>query len=124
MNAAIVSRMLSLIPDRVARAQSGSLFNPQAPGATPHPERIPHLAQFLNWLGPLREVTKDDLRIFGLLTAYGKPVTAAAIDDEADGELDVEAELEAEAPMQVQATAPALPLPLLPAEEPREPALT
>ena len=66
MNAAMISRTLSLIPDRVARVQSGSLFDPQALAGCPHPERITHLAQFLDWLGPLREVTKDDLRIFGL----------------------------------------------------------
>src|SRR4051812_640386 len=118
MNAAIVSRTLSMIPDRVARAQSGSLFDPQAADACAHPERITHLAQFLNWLGPLREVTKDDLRIFGLLTPYGKP--AIAIDADADDE--VELELEAEAAAESQ---DALPLVVtLPLATEEEPALT
>jgi hypothetical protein len=116
MNAAIVTRTLSLIPDRVIRTQSGCLFDPQAPGACAHPERITHLAQFLNWLGPLREVTKDDLRVFGLLSAYGKPVSEAAMDDEADGDLDAELE----APVEVEATVPVA----LPAVEPSLPALT
>ena len=33
MNVALVSRTLSLIPERVARVQSGSTFNPAALGA-------------------------------------------------------------------------------------------
>ena len=72
MNA--VSRTLALVPDRVARTQTGTLFNPAAPGVCSHPERVAHLARFLEWLGPLREVTKDDLHTFGLLTPYAKPV--------------------------------------------------
>lgn len=93
MNAAMVARTLSLIPDRVARAQSGSLFDPSAQGTCAHPERIAHLAHFLTWLGPLREATKEDLRIFGLVTAYGKPAVGADMDEETDGELEVEIEL-------------------------------
>ena len=91
MNAATVSRTLSLIPDRVARVQSGCLFDPSAQPTCAHPERITHLAQFLTWLGPLQPLTKDDLRIFGLMTPYGKPAMAMAEDDgEADIELDAE----------------------------------
>ena len=110
MNAAIVSRMLSLIPDRVARAQSGSLFDPNAQGACAHPERVTHLAQFLSWLGPLREVTKDDLRILGLMTPYGKPAIENALDE--DGEPALEPELEPEL------IEPSLPVVSLPAQEP------
>ena len=113
MNAAIVSRTLSLIPDRVARVQSGSLFDPAAQGACAHPERVTHLAQFLNWLGPLREVTKDDLRILGLMTPYGKPAIDNALDEE--GELEAEAELE---PMPIPISLPQVSLPA------QEPALT
>jgi hypothetical protein len=109
MNAAIVSRTLSMIPDRVARTQSGSLFDPNASDACAHPERIIHLARFLDWLGPLREVTKDDLRIFGLMTPYGKPAMASAMDEEMDGELEADMDVD---------LVPA------PAEEQREPALT
>lgn len=86
MNAAIVARTLSLIPDRVPRMQSGSMFDPAAPACCAHPDRITHLAQFLNWLGPLHPITKDDLRILGLMTPYGKP--AIAIAEEADEELE------------------------------------
>ena len=73
MNVGNVSRTLSFVPERVARVQSGSLFDPASPGVCAHPERVAHLARFLEWLAPLREVTKDDLRTFGLMTPYGKP---------------------------------------------------
>ena len=63
-----IARTLSFVPERVSRVQSGSLFDPMSPGVCPHPERVAHLARFLEWLGPLREVTKDDLRLFGLMT--------------------------------------------------------
>jgi hypothetical protein len=90
MNAAIVARTLSLIPDRVPRVQSGSAFDPAASAGCAHPERVTHLAQFLNWLGPLHPVTKDDLRILGLMTPYGKPALAHAEEaaDEGDEELE------------------------------------
>ena len=114
MNATIVSRTLSLIPDRVARTQSGSLFDPQAQTACAHPERITHLAQFLDWLGPLKIVTKDDLRVFGLLTPYGKPAIASALEDEADADLELDEELDLEAAHQ----------PVLSPELAQEPALT
>lgn len=89
MNAAVVARTLSLIPDRVSRMQTGSTFDPSAPCA--HPERIAHLLQFLNWLGPLQPVTRDDLRILGLLTPYAKPAIASG-EDEGDDEPLLEAD--------------------------------
>jgi hypothetical protein len=82
MNA--VSRIVALVPDRVARTQTGTLFNPGTPGVCSHPERVAHLARFLDWLGPLREVTRDDLQVFGLLTPYAKPAM------EEEGEVDTE----------------------------------
>jgi hypothetical protein len=97
MNAALVSRTLALIPDRVSRLQSGSAFDPAAPGACAHPERITHLAQFLGWLGPLNPITKDDLRVFGLMTPYGKPAIALDADeaaDELDGDADAGLDIE------------------------------
>jgi hypothetical protein len=87
MNAALVSRTLSLVPDRMPRMQTGTLFNPAAPGVCAHPERVAHLARFLEWLGPLREVTMEDQREFGLLTPYGKPtLDAPTMDEESDAE--------------------------------------
>src|SRR4051812_19170467 len=93
MNAALIARTLSLIPDRVPRAQSGSTFDPSAPACCAYPDRITHLAQFLNWLGPLNPVTKDDLRIFGLLTPYGRPAIAA---DEPEDDIEAVADEEEE----------------------------
>ena len=86
MNAALVTRTLSLVPDRMQRLQTGTLFNPAAPGVCAHPERVAHLARFLEWLGPLREVTREDQREFGLLTPYGKPTLDAPMmmDEESD----------------------------------------
>src|SRR5437868_7981949 len=82
MNAAIVARTLSLIPDRVSRMQTGSVFDPSAPCA--HPDRVAHLLQFLTWLGPLQPLTKDDLRILGLMTPYAKPAISLADEDGED----------------------------------------
>ena len=102
MNAAIVARTLSLIPDRVSRMQTGSLFDPAAPCA--HPDRMAHLLQFLSWLGPLQPLTKDDLRILGLMTPYAKPAIALAEED-ADGEEDAAIAPEELAPVAVHAPA-------------------
>jgi hypothetical protein len=99
MNAATVTRVLSLIPDRFARTQMGGLFDPQNAASCAHPERIAHLAQFLNWLGPLQPLSKDDLRLFGLVTPYGRPAIESAAEDEteaADAELEVDLEPEVE----------------------------
>jgi hypothetical protein len=86
MNVGKVVRTLSFVPERVARVQSGSLFDPTSPGVCAHPERVAHLARFLEWLGPLREVTKEDLQTFGLMTPYGKPALDASLDAPLDGQ--------------------------------------
>jgi hypothetical protein len=41
----------------------------------------------LSWLGPLQPLTKDDLRILGLLTPYAKPAIAL-VDEEGDEDAD------------------------------------
>ena len=81
MDAALVSRIVSLIPERIARAQTGTPF---ACGTTSsrHPERFSHLVQFLSWLSPLGAITKEDQRILGLLHANGRPVHANEMEDE------------------------------------------
>jgi len=85
MNTAAVSRTLSLIPDRVARVQSGSTFDPRASSCA-HPDRIAHLVQFLGWLGPLNPITKDDLRILGFGMPYAKPALVGVEESEEDPE--------------------------------------
>jgi hypothetical protein len=83
MNAGTVSRVLSLIPDRTARAQSGAAFLLEGSSCR-HPERLAHLSKFLNWLSPLDALSKDDQRELGLLAANGRPMQASDDEDEAD----------------------------------------
>ncbi len=86
MNAAIISSIVSLIPERIARVKSGSAFAVEG-SASRYPERLSHLAQFLNWLSPLNAIAKDDQCILGLLHPSGRPVHANEMDDEEDAEL-------------------------------------
>ena len=89
MNAATVFRMLSLIPDRTVRAQSGAAFLLEG-SSCKHPDRLSHVSKFLHWLSPLDALTKDDQRTLGLIGVNGRPVLAH--DD--DGEAEVEPELD------------------------------
>jgi hypothetical protein len=104
MNAGTVSRLLSLIPERAARTQSGCVFYPEA-SASPHPERVALLGKFLSWLSPLESLSKDDQRALGLTAGQGKPAQEAAGDEEGedhelesepDTELDSEADTDAD----------------------------
>jgi hypothetical protein len=81
MNAATIRGIVSLIPERVARFQTGAAFTLEA-SASRHPERFSHLAQFLGWLSPLTSITKEDQRILGLLHANGRPVHANEMEEE------------------------------------------
>jgi hypothetical protein len=81
MNAAMIDRIVSLIPERVARQPSGAAFTLEA-SACRYPERIAHLARFLNWMSPLNPITRDDQRIFGLLNEQGRPVHAVDMEDD------------------------------------------
>lgn len=85
MNAATVFRMLSLIPDRMVRAQSGAAFLLEGSSCR-HPDRLSHVSKFLHWLSPLDALTKDDQRTLGLIAANGRPVLAADDDDETEVE--------------------------------------
>src|SRR6266480_2267673 len=82
MNASTVHRIISLIPERVARAQSGALFT--MIGACRHPERIAYLSCYLQWLSPLNPVSRDDQKLLGLLLANGRTVHTGDVEDEAD----------------------------------------
>jgi hypothetical protein len=93
MNAATVHRIISLIPERVARAQSGALFT--MTGACRHPERIAYLSCHLQWLNPLNPVSRDDQQLLGLLLANGRSVHAGDVKDETDAAL-VEPEADAQ----------------------------
>lgn len=81
MNPALLARILALVPERTARVQTGTRF---AAGTTasPHPERIAHLARQLTWMTPLFAQDKDSQQRLGLLNAAGRPITAP---EESDG---------------------------------------
>jgi hypothetical protein len=89
MNAATVSRILTLIPDRAARVQSGATFHLEAASCT-HPERLAHVSKFLRWLSPLDALTREDQCILGLIASNGRPVHAADEEDADDAELESE----------------------------------
>jgi hypothetical protein len=85
MDAALVFRLISLVPDRSARAQSGSVFTPSAAAACRYPDRMSYLGRFLHWLGPLDPMTKEDQQILGVRSSGGRPLAAG---EEAVEELD------------------------------------
>jgi hypothetical protein len=76
MNATMVSRLMSLIPDRSPRAQSGSVFNASEAATCRYPERMAYLTKFLHWLGPLDPMTREDQQILGVRSSGGRPMAA------------------------------------------------
>ena len=90
MNASDLARILSLIPERVPRMLSGTQFSAANPAACRYPERLAHLAQFLQWLSALDPISKEDQTALGLFNASGRPAHAGDEDDEAAGEIDAE----------------------------------
>jgi hypothetical protein len=87
MNAGAVSRLLSQIPARTERTQSGVQFRPQACGCA-YPERLGQLSRFLSWLRPLDALTRDEQVALGLVAANGRPVQPVDEDEADDAELD------------------------------------
>jgi hypothetical protein len=80
-------RLISLIPDRSPRAQSGSVFSPSEAAACRHPDRMSYLTRFLHWLGPLDPMSKEDQQILGVRSSGGRPMMAG---EEAGEELEME----------------------------------
>ena len=87
MDGATVFRLISLIPDRMARSQSGSPFDGAAS------ERAGVLARFLGWLGPLNPIGKEEQQLLGVRAGNGKslaeseePLDLAEIGEDAEGE--------------------------------------
>ena len=76
MNAIAVSRLISLIPDRSPRAQTGSVFSPSEAAACRYPDRLSYMGRFLHWLGPLDPMTKEDQQILGVRSSGGRPMMA------------------------------------------------
>ena len=79
MNQAMVSKIVSLVPERMARLQSGTRFKPsENEGA-----QVASLAPLLHWLTPLNAIGEEEQRALGLHVLHGK---AARRDDEDDDE--------------------------------------
>lgn len=90
MNAAAMSRVLSLIPERNVRALSGTLFTDDEAARAQHADRVQYVARFLSWLTPLNPITKEDQRFLGLLATHARPDHAA--DDESGDEFEAGAD--------------------------------
>ena len=94
MNATLVSRLISLIPDRSPRAQSGSVFGSSQAATCRYPERIAYLTRFLHWLGPLDPMTREDQQILGVRSSGGRPMAAGETGEELAEEAGEELELD------------------------------
>ena len=68
MEAANVFRVMSLIPERAPRTQSGCVFSPEAAG------QVVLLTKFLHWLCPLESLSKEDQQLLGLRPSSARPV--------------------------------------------------
>ena len=78
------ARILSLIPARRARRQSGTAFRPATPGR--EGAQVAHIAPLLNWTSPLLFLTKEEQQALGLVAPHAR----AAQDDEPQEEEDSE----------------------------------
>jgi hypothetical protein len=87
MNAGTVYRLLSLIPERTGRPQSGAVFHTEASFCS-QPERLAHVSRFLTWLSPLQALSREEQRALGLAAANGRQVQAAEEQDSEELELD------------------------------------
>ena len=99
MSAGKVSRVLSLIPERTARTQSGVVFNLEGTNCI-YPERLAHVAKFLGWLSPLAVLTREDQVTLGLVAANGRPVAPSEDEDLEEAELEIAVAEAPIAPMQ------------------------
>jgi hypothetical protein len=80
-----LSKIISVVPDRTARLQSGTPFGlPDASSASA--TQIAFLAGFLSWLTPLNTISEEEQRMLGV----GPHVRLSRHDDDedADGEHD------------------------------------
>lgn len=90
MDASLVQRLVSLVPERSPRAQSGTLFSATEAAACRQPERMSYLTKFLHWLGPLDPMTREDQQILGVRSSGGRPMLAGeALEEDAGEEMDL-----------------------------------
>jgi hypothetical protein len=88
MNSSMVKKIVSIVPQRSARLQSGTPFAPARMPAS-NDTRMAHLANLLHWLTPLNAMSKDDQRELGILGAQGR-LARQDDDEDTDGEPDRE----------------------------------
>lgn len=87
MNPAMVSRIVSSIPERTARCLCGTVFSVDGARACSDPARLVSVARLLQWLSPLNPLTGDEQRALGLHASAVRPGHAEEAGVEAD-ELD------------------------------------
>ena len=85
MEGTAVLRLISLIPDRTARAQTGTHFQPDGS------PKMALIRRFLHWMGPLDSLTREEQQALGL-RAGGRSLEEGETDGEAD-ELEAAEEL-------------------------------
>ncbi|HET7198617.1 MAG TPA: hypothetical protein VFI86_08125 [Burkholderiales bacterium] len=81
MNSALVSRIVSSIPERTARSLTGTAFDLDGARACSDPARLAGMVRLLQWLSPLTPLSQDEQRALGV-NGSGRPGTLA--DDEPD----------------------------------------
>ncbi len=72
INPALVSRIVSSIPERTARTLTGTVFNLDGARACSDPARLAGIVQLLRWLSPLIPLTQDEQRALGLHVAAAR----------------------------------------------------
>jgi hypothetical protein len=82
MEAAAVSRLISLVPERTTRSLTGTLF------VNAGSDRAELLSRYLNWMSPLNALTKEEQQLFGLRAGATKPALEGEEEHEAAEELD------------------------------------
>jgi hypothetical protein len=83
MNGTTVFRLISLIPDRVARTQTGGLFDRAGS------EKVELLSRFLGWLSPLNPTSKEEQQLLGVRAGGAKPLAEGEEAGEELGEEEV-----------------------------------
>jgi hypothetical protein len=77
MNPALVSRIVSSIPERALRRLTGTVFDLDGARACSDPARLARIVPLLQWLAPITPLTQDEQRELGV---HGGAMRAEAID--------------------------------------------
>jgi hypothetical protein len=72
INPALVSRIVSSIPERTARTLTGTAFNLDGARACSDPARLAGIVHFLRWLSPLTPLSQEEQRALGLHVAAAR----------------------------------------------------